>query len=93
MDQFLASGLEELLSRPSDVFISTRSIAQISTNLPPVLDSGFFLTRFHKINPKSIHRHDQQFIRTVVRELYSKVVYGRVTTGLNEVAYCCYKGF
>ena len=26
-------------------------------------------------------------------ELCSKVVYGRVTTGLNEVAYCCYKGF
>ncbi|WP_319026038.1 DUF2442 domain-containing protein, partial [Acidithiobacillus thiooxidans] len=28
----------------------------------------------------------------VAKELCSKVVYGRVTTGLNEVAYCCYKG-
>ncbi|WP_215883907.1 hypothetical protein, partial [Acidithiobacillus sulfurivorans] len=33
-----------------------------------------------------------QLLEEVI-ELCSKVVYGRVTTGLNEVAYCCYKGF
>ena len=33
------------------------------------------------------------YYQPVVTELCSKVVYGRVTTGLNEVAYCCYKGF